>query len=476
MYDISSSMEKDVKSLEFENLCFDESYVDSFVNVRYTKIIRSLSGKIESGKLTAVLGSNGSGKTHFLRMLIGDINKNDKTFGKILYNGKERDPEYWRFKFSYVPQDDLFYPQLSIYEHMIYYVLHGDVQSYKLDEENIDEILTRCGMLHKKHSSMKDLSEFECKKALIAISMINNPEILFLDEPTTGLDLYMALDIVCILKNYAQENNCMVICTLHYPAPELFMYFDDLIVLVIRGVFYIGPYSRVESFLIDNGIQTKTPLTLSDLLLVLSSAHSIIPLPKKYRQHCKNIVEKNKINNANYPTIACNNYKKLNFCHNYLDIWKIIKLKIKTSRKFEFGSVKNVFIFVLYIFTLFFDPIIDYIGSRSLVGKKLYEELKFCSYNNILSIGFAIVNQIFFFTPFTWMLQSLTNLPSENFYFSFEYLDGRYTFGTYFIAVFFCSLVKNFIFFLSSLVFVCYFTTILCFSLLYYCLSAFLLS
>ncbi|WUR04732.1 ABC transporter [Vairimorpha necatrix] len=441
-------MERQIKTLEFENLYLDVPKFGPNGHVSYTRILRCLSGKIESGKLTAVIGSSGCGKTHFLRMLVGDISEKSKTFGKILYNGKEREPEEWKMKFSYVPQDDIFYPDLSINNHMKYYMSLFEDKSSEFYEHKIDKILERCSILHQKNNFFGALSGGERKRALIAISMINDPEILILDEPTTGIDSNTASEIIQTLKKYAQDYNCMVISAIHQPGPGLFSYFDDLIALVKLGVFYIGPYKQLESFLIGNGISMESDLSLPELLFVILVDNSKFPEAKKYKSNVKKIIEKNEDKCKKYNNNRiCNNYKTLDFKHKFADSWKVIKYSFNATYNVNKLSVKIVLMVFISIIAILFEPIFHFVESYPFNHLKFYDELKLCSYGQILSFSFAVVSHLYSITHSIWSFYAYTGVWSHNRCFVIEYLNGRYTYGTYFMATFYYCLIRNFIFF-----------------------------
>ncbi|WUR04678.1 ABC transporter [Vairimorpha necatrix] len=441
-------MQRETKTLQFENLYYDVPNVDPNIHGQYAEILKSLSGKIESGKLTAVLGSSGCGKTHLLRMLVGNISEKSKTYGRILYNGEERDPEEWKLKFSYVPQDDVFYPDLSIYDHMKYYMSLGEAKYCEFDERKADKILDGCAILHKKNCLVGALSGGERKRALIAISMINDPEILILDEPTTGLDSNTALKIIYTLKKYAQDHNCMVISTIHQPGASLFSYFDDLIVLVKLGVFYIGPYKQLESFLVENGISTESELSLPELLLVIISDRSKFPEAKKNKSNVENIVEKNNATCRNENTaVICNNYKTLVFKPKLYDSWKIMKYAVTTKSKYKQRSISTGSAAILGIIALFFGAIGLYNKSSSSEHLDFYDELKQCSYGEILSFSFGVVNHLYHDIVSIWYLFPQTGTCKDEQCFLLEYLNGKYTYGTYFMAILYHCLIRNFLFF-----------------------------
>ncbi|WUR02112.1 ABC transporter [Vairimorpha necatrix] len=452
-------MEKETKTLEFENLYLDVPNFDPNGHISYTRVFKSLSGKIESGKLTAVLGSCGCGKTHFLRMLVGDINEESKTFGKIIYNGEERDPEEWKSKISYVPQDDIFYPHLTIYDHMKYYMSLGEARYRKFDERKADKILEGCAILHLKHSLVGALSGGERKRALISFSMINDPEILILDEPTTGIDSNAAVEIIHTLKKYAQDYNCMVISAIHQPSAGLFSHFDDLIVLVKLGVFYIGPYKQLESFFVENGISMESDLSLPELLFVILLEYSEFPEATKYKSNVKKIIEKNEQSCRSENTAEiCNNYKPIDFKHKFADSWKVMKHSFNTT----YNKNKSYFVLVLMSFwtilLILAEPIMHFCIVPRYNHLEIHEELKKCSFDQIFSLSFGIVNHLYSLSDYVWSLYSYTGVWKYNHYFAPEYLNGKYTYGTYFMAMFYYCLIRNFMFFFSKF----------CFYLLFY--------
>ena len=355
----------------------------------FAKIIESLSGKIESGKLTAILGVSGCGKTHLLQMLVGDIYEKSKTSGQILYNGKERNPKEWRKIIGYVPQDDIYYPNLSVYDQMKFYGSLNNTRSSKDTDEKIDEILKNCAIFHKKHSIMNSLSGGERKRAVIAISMVSDPKVIVLDEPTTGLDSNTALEIIYMLRKYAHENNCMVIASVHQPGEGLFSYFDDLIILVQYGVFYMGPYSDIKSFLTDHGLIIQNNLSLPEFIFMFLSEHSHLPEIKEYKTIVAQIIENNrKKDNLPVTTTACNNYKELDWSCNNHDISKIFshcfKLTYETS-----DSIMSI-LWALVLLILFTVEISLPFFLNRFSGIDIVEDYKTCSLYEIFRLSCAI--------------------------------------------------------------------------------------
>lgn len=98
---------------------------------------------------------------------------------------------------------------------------------------------------------VKGVSGGERKRCSVGMELVTDPPLLFLDEPTTGLDTFTALSLVTTLKNLARKGRT-VVCTMHQPSSEIFHLFDDLVILgkgEVRRSFGRGggvrPYTAV---------------------------------------------------------------------------------------------------------------------------------------------------------------------------------------------------------------------------------------
>ncbi|EPR77731.1 ABC-transporter like protein, partial [Spraguea lophii 42_110] len=87
---------------------------------KYAHLIKNCSGKARKGKLMAIMGPSGRGKTTMLKALVGRIPSGSKTKGVILGDGKERDVNEWMTKSGYVDQDDNIFESLTVYDTIMY--------------------------------------------------------------------------------------------------------------------------------------------------------------------------------------------------------------------------------------------------------------------------------------------------------------------------------------------------------------------
>lgn len=133
-----------------------------------------------------LLGVNGAGKTTLMRMLTTVI---QPTSGEITWDGKNifESGAAYRDKLGYLPQDFGYYPDLSVYDYMIYIASIKGIRP-SAARKRTEQLLGRVGMSKYKKRKMKTLSGGMVRRVGIAQAMLNNPKILVLDEPTAGLD------------------------------------------------------------------------------------------------------------------------------------------------------------------------------------------------------------------------------------------------------------------------------------------------
>lgn len=152
--------------------------------------VDSVTLSIESSSVVAILGANGSGKSTFVKACLGlaPIHSGGvKIFGKDFSEFKQRD------RIGYVPQrlhDTVGIPA-TVYEVVESGRLsHGWLRRFSaIDEEKIAHAIEVVGLSERKHDSMNSLSGGQFQRALIARALASEPDLLFLDEPTAGVDL-----------------------------------------------------------------------------------------------------------------------------------------------------------------------------------------------------------------------------------------------------------------------------------------------
>ena len=100
------------------------------------------------------------------------------------------------------------------------------------------------------------LSGGQLKRVSIGVEIVNLPNLMFLDEPTTGLDSSTSLEVMSAIRNVANQNRT-VICTIHQPSAETFALFDTLLLLAAGKIIYFGPSLHMIKYFTDSPFQFK---------------------------------------------------------------------------------------------------------------------------------------------------------------------------------------------------------------------------
>ncbi|MDU5442689.1 MAG: ABC transporter ATP-binding protein [Finegoldia magna] len=177
--------------------------------------VKNVNFTLNEGDFVNIIGRSGSGKSTFLNLLSGLLKP---TEGKIFAKGKDMsdfsDREISKYRneiIGFVPQSLGTLPNLNVLENVSlpYYLFKRDDSAYEKAAMLLDEM----GILHLKDDFPKNLSGGELKRVLIARSMINSPELLILDEPTSDLDKNTTMEIMDLLKKINSKGTALIIVT-----------------------------------------------------------------------------------------------------------------------------------------------------------------------------------------------------------------------------------------------------------------------
>ena len=177
--------------------------------------VKNVNFTLKEGDFVNIIGRSGSGKSTFLNLLSGLLKP---TEGKIFAKGKNisdfSDREISKYRneiIGFVPQSLGTLPNLNVLENVSlpYYLFKRDDSAYEKAAMLLDEM----GILHLKDDFPKNLSGGELKRVLIARSMINSPELLILDEPTSDLDKNTTMEIMDLLKKINSKGTALIIVT-----------------------------------------------------------------------------------------------------------------------------------------------------------------------------------------------------------------------------------------------------------------------
>ncbi|KAF5302196.1 hypothetical protein FQA39_LY10235 [Lamprigera yunnana] len=235
----------------------DLSFSDLTYTVQQNKnskvILKSVSGHIRSGELTAIMGPSGAGKSTLLNILTGY--KTSGLQGSIMMNGNERILSQFRKLSAYIMQDNQLHANLTVDEAMaVAAKLKIGSKTSKEKEEIINEILDTLGLIDHRKTMTSRLSGGQKKRLSIALELVSNPPVMFFDEPTSGLDSSSCFQCISLLKTLARGGRT-IICTIHQPSARLFEMFDQLYTLADGQCVYQGSIKQLVPFLATLNLQ-----------------------------------------------------------------------------------------------------------------------------------------------------------------------------------------------------------------------------
>ncbi|XP_074583480.1 ABC transporter G family member 12-like [Curcuma longa] len=233
------------------------------------KLIQGLSGYAVPGRILGIMGPSGSGKSTLLDSLAGRLGNNVVLHGSVLLNGKKRRLDYGAV--AYVTQENVFLGTLTVRETITYSAhlrLPGRTRKAKVVEATIHEMgLQECADRAIGNWHLRGISGGEKKRLSIALEILTRPRLLFLDEPTTGLDSAAAFFVMQTLKQMAVDGNKTIVCSIHQPSSEVFGLLDDLCLLSAGEAVFFGDAKLATQFFADVGFPCPTRRNPSDHFL-----------------------------------------------------------------------------------------------------------------------------------------------------------------------------------------------------------------
>ncbi len=180
--------------------------------------LKGISYEIKEGEIFGILGPNGAGKSTMIKILTCF---HKPTSGTVAIN-KIPIEAINRIKplIGWVPQEETFYPNLTIKENLEYFASLYDL-SKKEFKEGSEEILKLLQIEHKTNSLARSLSGGMKRRLSIAIALIHNPRILYLDEPTAGVDPVSRRALWDIIRKIKQKGITTLFCTHYLDEAEL---------------------------------------------------------------------------------------------------------------------------------------------------------------------------------------------------------------------------------------------------------------
>jgi ATP-binding cassette, subfamily G (WHITE), eye pigment precursor transporter len=262
--------------LEWRNL----TYVSVATKKAPSKtILNSVTGVVRPGEFLAIMGPSGAGKTSLLTTLSGKYQPTlTRQTGEILLNGYSITQINYKAMIGFVPQDDTVLETMTPRESLDFaaaMTMRLTAEGRKAVVENTLEQLglTGCADTIIGGENIRGISGGEKKRTSIGIELIFNPAVLFLDEPTTALDSFTALQIVKLLVKLSKDRDSTIIATIHQPSSQIFNGFDRLLLLSKGTSIFMGRAKDASSFFETIGHPVEINYNPSDHFMnVLSDA------------------------------------------------------------------------------------------------------------------------------------------------------------------------------------------------------------
>lgn len=189
--------------------------------------VDNLSFEVQDGEIFGLLGVNGAGKTTTFRMIIGLL---DPTSGKITLDGKQIDYNVTD-SIGFLTEERSLLTKLTVKEQIIYYgVLKGMKEKEILEE--LDKWLERFHITEYKERKIKELSKGNQQKVQFISAVINNPKLLILDEPFSGLDPINVEMFMDAIKEFKKRGSSIIFSSHRMEHVELFC---EKLVILVKG-------------------------------------------------------------------------------------------------------------------------------------------------------------------------------------------------------------------------------------------------
>ncbi|MGH0116952.1 UNVERIFIED_CONTAM: hypothetical protein FKN15_026646 [Acipenser sinensis] len=276
-----------------ESLKCPSGSVVSFHNIQYTvkmssglpckrkvvekQILLGVNGIMKPG-LNAILGPTGSGKSSLLDVLAARKDPAGLS-GEVLIDGAPQ-PSNFKCISGYVVQDDIVMGTLTVRENLLFSAALRLPTSitYKEKEERVANVISELGLTKVADSKVgteliRGVSGGERKRTNIGMELITEPPVLFLDEPTTGLDASTAKAVLILLKRLSRRGRT-IIFSIHQPRYSIFKLFDNLTLLASGKMMYHGPSKTALEYFTSIGYECESFNNPADFFLDIINGDS----------------------------------------------------------------------------------------------------------------------------------------------------------------------------------------------------------
>ncbi|MHA2363784.1 MAG: ABC transporter ATP-binding protein [Candidatus Hodarchaeales archaeon] len=177
--------------------------------------LKNISLQVKKGEVFGLLGTNGAGKTTLIRILLGLLRPSNGGYASIFGYDVTKESLKVRKKVALLPQEASCYENLTARENILYYGgMNGQLSNDQLNRRT-DELIELIGLRDRANDVTKEFSGGMKRKVLVARALVADPDLIFLDEPTTGIDILGARVIRNLIKRLSKELHKTIFLTTH---------------------------------------------------------------------------------------------------------------------------------------------------------------------------------------------------------------------------------------------------------------------
>lgn len=253
------------------------------------KAVDNLSFEVKKGEIFGLLGVNGAGKTTTFRMIMNLI---EPTSGTITFNGKKIDYNLTD-KIGFLTEERSLLTKLTVKEQMLFY---GALKS--LDEKTIlsrlDELLTRFGIQEYKERKINTLSKGNQQKVQFISAIINEPSLLILDEPFSGLDPINIELFKSVILDLKKKGTSIIFSSHRMDHVE---FFCEKLLILVKGKSVLEGYLKdikrdykIKNIIIEGDVRQADLKKIDGVIKVVKTAR-FYHVSIKDESYCKNVFE-----------------------------------------------------------------------------------------------------------------------------------------------------------------------------------------
>ncbi|XP_031498966.1 ABC transporter G family member 45-like [Nymphaea colorata] len=383
------------------------------------QLLKNVSGAFRPGSLTALMGETGAGKTTLLDVLAGR-KTGGIIEGKVSIAGHPKKQETFSRVFGYCEQNDLHSPYITVHESLLFSAslrLPLEVTS-ETKNRFVDDVMELVELKGMKGSLVGvsgafGLSTDQRKRLTIAVELVANPSIIFMDEPTTGLDTPAASIVMRAIRR-AADTGRTVVCTIHQPNIQTFETFDELLLMKRGGqLIYSGPLgssaqNMIKYFESIPGVPSmRNGSNPAAWMLDVTSTDMEFDLGIDFSEHyCHSSLHKENMQLIQELSLASPGSEELKFTSKYAQSFKTqcIACYLKQQWSYWRNSEQNLNrILITLIISLLFGTMFWNIGLKLQKEQDLFDILGVL-YVSALFLGFVNCSSV---QPIVWLERSV---------------------------------------------------------------------